>query len=163
MTTLCFGSISLPQHNPVPTNIISIRVILLRFGRTVSGRSPAPFLPLGLLAFCAACSTPVTHRHDWPSVPPVSLTPAASPPIIVVGFVGGVVRHDNPIHGEVILAEHLRAEYPNGVYVETFDNRRRDKALHASLRQLGAGRSGLRCDHEQRQARLILYRHRRGG
>lgn len=73
------------------------------------------------------------------------------------------MRHDNPIHGEVILAEHLRAEYPDGVYVETFENRRREKALHAILTQLGADRSGLLSDNEKRQARIILYGHSWGG
>jgi pimeloyl-ACP methyl ester carboxylesterase len=73
------------------------------------------------------------------------------------------VPHDNPIHSEVMLAEHLRAEFPKGVYVETFENRRREKALRAILTQLGADRSGLLSDNEKRQARIILYGHSWGG
>jgi hypothetical protein len=54
-------------------NLISIRVILLRFRRTVYQSSPAPVLPFALLAFSTgACSRPVIQRHDWP---PVSLEP----------------------------------------------------------------------------------------
>jgi pimeloyl-ACP methyl ester carboxylesterase len=83
--------------------------------------------------------------------------------VIVIGFVGGTVKHDNPIRSEVILAEHLRAEYPSGVYVETFENRRREKALHAILTQLGVDRSGLLSENEKRQARIILYGHSWGG
>lgn len=121
----------------------------------------SPVLLLALSA--AACASPVTNRHDWPSVPPVSLTPPPNPPVIVIGFVGGTVKHDNPIRSEVILAEHLRAEYPSGVYVETFENRRREKALHAILTQLGVDRSGLLSENEKRQARIILYGHSWGG
>ena len=116
-----------------------------------------------LLAFgAAACASPVVQRHDWPSVPPVSLVPTR-PPVIVVGFVGGVVKPDDPIRSEVKLAEHLRAEYPNGVFVETFENRHREKALHVILTQLGADRDGLLSENEKRQARVILYGHSWGG
>src|ERR1041385_7528840 len=141
--------------------LILFRVILLRFRRTVSARLPAFSLwPALLLAFsAAACAmSPVPQRHDWLTVPPASAAPP-NPPVIVVGFVGGVVKHNDPIRSEVKLAEHLRAEYPSGVYVETFENRRRDEALHAILTQLGAERSGLLSENEKRQARIILYGH----
>lgn len=105
---------------------------------------------------------PVTQRHDWPSVPPTSLEPP-SHPVIVVGFVGGVVKHDDPIRSEVKLAEHLRTEYPTGVCAQTFENRNREEALHAILTQLGADRSGRLSDNERRQARIILYGHSWGG
>jgi len=39
--------------------------------------------------------------------------------MVVVGFVGSIVKCDNPVWSEVKLAERLRAEYPNGVFVET--------------------------------------------
>jgi len=143
--------------------LILIRVNLLHIRRTDSIQLSVSVLRLSqvlLLALsAAACASPLANRHDWPSVPPVSLTPHPNPPIIVVGFVGGVVKHDNPIRSEVILAEHLRAEYPSGVYVETFENRRREKALRAILTQLGADRSGLLSENEKRQARIILYGH----
>ena len=119
--------------------------------------------PVLLLACgAAACGSPALHRHDWPSVPPVSLTPT-NPPVVVVGFLGGSVKYDDPIRSEVKLAEHLRAEYPSGVFVETFENRHREKALHAILTQLGADRSGLLSENEKRQARIILYGHSWGG
>jgi len=93
----------------------------------------------------------------------VSLTPPTSPPVIVAGFVGGVVKHDDPIRSEVKLANHLRAEFPSGVFVETFENRRREKALHVILAQLGADGSGALSENEKRQARIILYGHSWGG
>ena len=109
-----------------------------------------------------ACGSPVVQRHDWPSVPPVPLTPT-KPPAVVVGFMGGVVKPEDPIRSEVKLAHHLRAEYPSGVFVATFENRHREKALHVILTQLGADSSGLLSEKEKRQARIILYGHSWGG
>lgn len=138
--------------------------MLVRFVLADYARSPAfRMSPILLLAFSAsACGAPVVQRHDWPAVPPVSLTPA-TPPVVVVGFVGGAVKHDDPVRSEVKLAEHLRAEYPSSVFVETFENRHREKALHVILTQLGADRSGLLSENEKRQARIILYGHSWGG
>ncbi len=59
----------------------------------------------------------------------------SQPPAIVIGFVGGFVRHDNFVHSEVQLAAHLRADYP-AVYVEVFENRHREKAHREILRLL---------------------------
>jgi len=141
-------------------NLILVRVNLWHFRRTAFARLPALRVwPTLLLAFGAACATPVVQRHDWPTVPPVSLTPPPRPPAIVVGFVGGVVKHDDPIRSEVKLAEHLRAEFPNGVFIETFENRRREKALHVILTQLSTDGSGVLSENERRQARIILYGH----
>jgi len=135
--------------------------MLLR--RTCAGRARLCVLrvsPIALLAFIAvACASPVIQRHDWPTVPPVSLEPPPKPPVIVVGFVGGVVKFDDPVRSEVKLADHLRAEYPSGVFVETFENRNREKALKAILTQLSADRSAQISENEKRQARIILYGH----
>ncbi len=73
------------------------------------------------------------------------------------------MKHDDPIRSEVKLANHLRAEFPSGVYVQTFENRHRKKALSAILTQLGADRSGLLSKNQKRQARIILYGHSWGG
>ena len=50
------------------------------------------------------------------------------PPAIVIGFVGGFIAHDNPVHSEVQLAARLRKEYPTGVDVETFESYRGDES-----------------------------------
>ena len=49
------------------------------------------------------------------------------PPVIVIGFVGGFIRHDNLVHSEVQLAARLRKAYPSGVDVETFESYRGEK------------------------------------
>jgi hypothetical protein len=71
---------------------------------------------------------------------------------IVVGFVGGFVRHDNVIHSGVQLANNLREVYGSGVHVETFENRHRSKA-HEKILQL------LESDRDKQNARIILYGH----
>jgi hypothetical protein len=40
---------------------------------------------------------------------------SAAPPVTVIGFMGGRVRHDNLVHSGVQLAERLRADYPSGL------------------------------------------------
>src|SRR5260370_16520537 len=61
---------------------------------------------------------------------------ASSSPDIVIGFVGGFVRHDDSRHGPVKLAQRLRETYPSGVAIETFENRHRKSAYRAIVRQL---------------------------
>jgi pimeloyl-ACP methyl ester carboxylesterase len=70
-----------------------------------------------------------------------------------------MVRHDNLVHSEVQLAEKLRKEYPLGVYVEAFENRRREEARKTILNLLDANHNGKPSDQEKRRARVILYGH----
>ena len=81
-----------------------------------------------------------------------------TPPAIVVGFVGGFVRHDALAHSEVQLADRLRRDYPHGVDVRIFANHVGQAQKY--IRQL------LDTDHnnqlsaeEKRQARIVLYGH----
>jgi hypothetical protein len=78
---------------------------------------------------------------------------------IVFGFVGGYVKHDNPVHAEVQLADRLRRTYPSGVDVETFESYRGEEA-HAKILALLAGEAHRAPTAEQKQsARIILYGH----
>lgn len=89
--------------------------------------------------------------------------PLAMSPIIVVGFVGGFVKHDNAVHSEVQLAAHLRQDYPLGVQVEVFENHRREKAHEQILRLLDTDDDGTLSAEEKQQARVIIYGHSWGG
>jgi len=94
-----------------------------------------------------------------------SVTPAAeptqpkAPPVIVIGFVGGFVKHDNAVHSEVQLAARLRQDYPSGVQVEVFENHRREKAHEQILRVLDVDKDGALTAEEKQQARIIIYGH----
>jgi len=79
------------------------------------------------------------------------------PPVIVVGFVGGFVRHDNLVHSGVQLAGHLRGDYRSGVYAVVFENRRREKAYQEILRLLDTNNDGTVSAEEKQNARIIIY------
>lgn len=82
---------------------------------------------------------------------------------IVIGFVGGFVRHDDAVHSEVQLAARLRKEFPSGVDVETFESYRGEAARKKILMLLSANQSGAPTPEEKRKARVILYGHSWGG
>jgi len=82
---------------------------------------------------------------------------SAAPPVIVVGFMGGRVRHDNMVHSGVQLAAHLRADYPSGVHVQVFENRRGKEAHEEILRLLDTKQDGQLTLEEKRNARIVIY------
>lgn len=78
-------------------------------------------------------------------------------PVIVIGFVGGFVGHSNTVHSPVQLAARLRGDYPSGLYVEVFENHRREDAHRKILQLLSTGHSGNPSEKEKRDARIIIY------
>jgi len=98
-----------------------------------------------------------TRASAAPHATPAEISPA--PPIIVVGFLGGFVKHDNLVHSEVQLAERLRQEYPEGVQVETFESYRGAKARQRILELLDTDHDGTLSADEKQSARIILYGH----
>lgn len=87
------------------------------------------------------------------SQPPVSF--------IVVGFAGGFVRHDNPHHGPVQLAQRIRSSLPKeaNAYIQVFENRHRKAAYKTILRLLDSNRDGILSAEEKARARIILFGH----
>ena len=92
-----------------------------------------------------------------PEGPTTHSTPA--PSSIVVGFVGGLVRHDNPKHGPVQLAQRIRSTSSKDTYVEVFENRHRSSAFKTVLRLLDLNRDGILSEEEKSHSRIILYGH----
>ncbi len=78
---------------------------------------------------------------------------------IVIGFVGGFVRHNNSVHQEVQLAARLRHDYPAGVDVNVFANHLGRKAYGKILSSLDTNHDGALSAEEKRKARIILYGH----
>jgi len=94
------------------------------------------------------------------STPPAAEpTQPKKPPVIVIGFVGGFVKHDNAVHSEVQLADRLRQDYPSGVQVQVFENHRREKAHEEILRSLDTNNDGSLSAEEKQQAHIIIYGH----
>ena len=78
---------------------------------------------------------------------------------IVIGFAGGFVRHNNPHHGPVQLAQRIQQSLPRGTYVQVFENRHRKAAYRSILRLLDRDHDGVLTDEEKAQARIILFGH----
>ena len=73
---------------------------------------------------------------------------------IVVGFVGGFVKHDDARHAEVQFAAQLRDRYRSAIDVEVFGNHSGTPALQHVLRLIGPDRA---------HARIIIFGHSWGG
>ena len=109
--------------------------------------------------FCSALFLLLASSSVASTPPAEELTQPKTSPVIIVGFVGGYVKHDNAAHSEVQLAARLRQDYPSGVHVEVFENRRREKAHEQILRALDVDKDGVLSAEEKQQARIIIYGH----
>jgi hypothetical protein len=79
--------------------------------------------------------------------------------VIVIGFLGGFVPHDEPHHPEVQVIRGLRQEYLNDAYFDLFENRKVGEAYKAILKRLGAsGGAASPADHK-RPACIVLFGH----
>ncbi len=115
-------------------------VAIISLGQTVEAQGERP--PLG------ARGNSVT-----------AATAGMRPPFIVIGFVGGFIRHDDPVHSEVQLAARLRKAYPSGVDVETFESNRGESARKKILSLQDTDHDGTLTAGEKQNARIILYGH----
>lgn len=102
----------------------------------------------------AASASNISSGSSVVSTPSQSYTP-----VIVIGFLGGFVPHDEPHHPEVRLIEDLRHENPNHIYFGLFENRKVGEAYKTILRLLSAQKGGTLPDDERRQARIMLFGH----
>jgi hypothetical protein len=93
------------------------------------------------------------------AAPPVAATDVIAPPAIIIGFVGGFVKHDNAVHSVVQIAAHLLQEYPSGIYVEVFENHHRENAHEKIFRILDTNHDGTLSNQEKQSSRIILYGH----
>jgi hypothetical protein len=96
------------------------------------------------------------------SAPAASVVPAISQ-VLIIGFLGGFIKHDNMVHSEVQLAARLRKDYPSGVDVETFESYRGDLAEARILSLLNLNHERKLTSEEKKNARIIIYGHSWGG
>ena len=90
---------------------------------------------------------------------PISASNSAAAPAIVIGFVGGFVKHDASVHSAVQVAAHLRKNDPSDVYVEVLENHHREMARAKIIQYLDTDHDGKLSNEEKRNARIILYGH----
>jgi hypothetical protein len=114
-------------------------------------RIPAPLAGLHIVfVLVTACSAGAS--------PDTSLS-SSSRQSIIIGFVGGFVRHDEVHHPEVQLAARLRDTYNDMVTVKIFENRHKEAARRAISLFLDRNQDGLLSDEEKQNARVILFGH----
>jgi hypothetical protein len=104
----------------------------------------------------------VSAEPTAPSVIYESVAPT-KPRVLVIGFVGGFIQHDNLVHSEVQLAARLRKAYPLGVDVETFESYHGEKAWEKVRSFLDTNHDRILTAAEKSDARIILYGHSWGG
>jgi hypothetical protein len=78
--------------------------------------------------------------------------------VIIIGFVGGFVSHNDTKHPEVTFAEYLRDRYPS-LHAEVYGNHHGKKALHDVERLLDTDNDGVVSSLEREQATVIIYGH----
>jgi len=81
------------------------------------------------------------------------------PQTIIIGFVGGFVKRDDPKHPEVQFAAYLRDRYASGIHVEVFSNHAGREALRQVEQLLDTDHDGGLSAAEKQQARIIIYGH----
>jgi hypothetical protein len=109
--------------------------------------------------------TPVAGDSAEPralSAPAPSIVPT-TPRTLIIGFVGGFIKHDNLVHSEVQLAARLRQAYPLGVDVETFESYHGEKARETVVSFLDTNQDRTLTPEEKSNARIIIYGHSWGG
>ena len=111
-------------------------------------------IPIAACAILAA-TTPLLTAADGA----VSSRAPTTASYILVGFAGGFVRHDDPHHGPVQLADRIRQDLPKGASIQVFENRHRRAAYRSILRLLDANHDGMLSAQEKTQARIILFGH----
>jgi hypothetical protein len=104
------------------------------------------------------CLIPAVTRTG--SARPACASPAVTTaPFIVIGFVGGFVRHGDMVHSAVQVGARLRHDYPSGVHVEVIENHRREKAHAEIVGFVDTDHDGTLSVEEKRNAHIILYGH----
>jgi hypothetical protein len=119
------------------------------------------------LAATSASGQVIAAKHTWvaardgtrESSDESATAEAPAPKIIVIGFAGGYVRHDDAVHSGVQLAARIREDYPSSAYVNTFENHRGEVAHQAVLHALDANHDGRLSADEKRSARIVIYGH----
>jgi hypothetical protein len=82
-----------------------------------------------------------------------------APRVIVIGFMAGFARSDDPKHPEVQFAQYLREHYRSDIHANVFGNHHGRKALQEVQRLLDGNGDGTLSSAEKEDARIIIYGH----
>lgn len=112
------------------------------------------FRPLACVILLFSAATPALLATEGGLV-----TGPQSRSYILIGFVGGLVRHDNVHHSPVKVAQRLHQNSPPDTYIEVFENRHRRTALKTILHLLDANHDGVLSEDEKAAAHIMLFGH----
>ena len=79
--------------------------------------------------------------------------------VIVIGFMGGFAKSDDPKHPEVQFAQYLQQHYRSDIHAAVFGNHHGRKALQEVRRFLDVDGDGSLSPDEKENARIIIYGH----
>jgi hypothetical protein len=79
--------------------------------------------------------------------------------VIVIGFMGGFAKSDDPKHPEVQFAQYLQEHYRFDIHAAVFGNHHGRKALQEVQRILDGNKDGNLSSDEKENARIIIYGH----
>ena len=94
-----------------------------------------------------------------PTNPPAAEAVRPASKAIVIGFMGGMVKRDEPNRIEVKLAAKLREQYSDSAFVDTYKNANWKDAETKILSLLDTDKDGSVSDEEKKNARIILFGH----
>jgi hypothetical protein len=114
-------------------------------------------LILFLLVVLSGCFSKQRYEHFQVT------TPLPRNHYLVIGFLGGRERWDNPREGVRRLALELRSSNRTDLHVETVENVRRGLALELVRKALDQNMDGLLQEEEKKSVRLIVYGQSFGG
>jgi pimeloyl-ACP methyl ester carboxylesterase len=83
----------------------------------------------------------------------------AHAPLIVIGFMGGLIHADNLVHKEARLTRDLDRRYPQAVDAMTFANHNEPAALRTVLHLLDTRQNGRLSSDEKSAARIVIFGH----
>lgn len=144
------GRETLPHPFLGPTHLIGQEFRVARF-------AGSRIVAVALLVFIAA--PPALLAAEGGAITTISDRPS----YILVGFVGGFVRHTNAHHGPVKIAQQLQQQAPKNAFIRVFENRHRKTALKTILHLLDANRDGVLSDEEKATAHIMLFGQSWGG
>lgn len=152
-------------------NIILLRPPQKYAGRTgsedgmTSVRKSNPRLHITLRLYLLSCLLLMSATRGGAQNFVALAAPASTPSVrpapraIVIGFMGGMVKRDEPNRSEVQLAAKLREEYGGAAYVDTYENAHWKDARQKILALLDSDGNGKLTAEEKQNARIILFGH----
>jgi len=115
---------------------------------------------------CKQASTPLALKEVFRLIcarEPITIANRGERHVIIIGFVGGFVKGDDPKHPEVLFAKYLSGRYGRAVHTAVFANHRGKDAVLDILQLLDSDHGGSLTEAEKQQAEIIVFGHSWGG